>query len=593
MASLVSPCNSTVTVKSSTSSATPFPKPSQIYITAAKPSQHHLKQVTCNAAAGGGDSRRPSKLDRRDVLLGLGGLYSAANLLSNSSPALADPIQAPELSRCVVPPADLPPNALVDNCCPPLATNVVPYKLPKVTPAYMKVRPAAHRLDKVYLAKFEKAIELMKALPADDPRNFYQQANVHCAYCNGGYIQPGFPDKEIQVHNSWLFFPFHRWYLYFYERILGKLIGDPTFGLPFWNWDNPAGMLIPATFNSKNSPLYDENRNQTHLPPVLLDLGYAGKETPATDQERISNNLALMYKSMVTNAGTAELFLGKPYLAGDDPVKGGGGSIENIPHTPVHRWVGDVKPRTNNGEDMGNFYSAGRDVLFYCHHSNCDRLWTIWKQLGGRANSTRRSDFTNSDWLDSTFIFYDENKQAVRVRVGDCLDSQKMGYKYEATNLPWLNSKPIPTKRKAGLAAMSSAPFVTDVFPVTLDRVVQVKVARPNKSRTKEEKEDEEEILLIEGIEVAIDEYAKFDVYLNDEDEPEAGKEKAEYAGSFAHLPHKHKGSKKIVTSLSLGLNEPLEDLGAEDDDDVLVTLAPMVGGGVVSVSGMKIVYGS
>ncbi|XP_031092869.1 polyphenol oxidase II, chloroplastic [Ipomoea triloba] len=582
-----SPCTSATpkTPKSLSSSATissPLPKPSQIHIATAKRT-HHFK-VSCNAPNG--DSQ--PKLDRRDVLLGLGGLAGAASLVNNPL-AFAEPIHAPEISKCVVPPKDLPPDAIVDNCCPPLATNVIPYKVPKTSPSAMKIRPAIHRMDKEYIAKFEKAIRLMKELPADDPRNFYQQALVHCAYCNGGYVQTDYPDKEIQVHNSWLFFPFHRWYLYFYERILGKLIGDPTFGLPFWNWDTPAGMLIPQYFRNQNSPLYDENRNQSHL-PLVMDLGYAGTDTEVTDQERISNNLALMYKSMVTNAGTAELFLGKPYKAGDDPVNKGGGSIENIPHTPVHRWVGDVKPRTQNGEDMGNFYSAGRDILFYCHHSNVDRMWTIWQQLGGKG---RRRDFTDSDWLDATFIFYDENKQAVRVRVGDALDNQKLGYKYEFANLPWLNSKPLPTKKKTGLAARSKAPFVTDVFPLTLDKVVQVKVPRPKKSRSKEEKEAEEEILQIEGIEVAIDQYAKFDVYLNDEDEPEAGKEKAEYAGSFAHLPHKHTGSKKIRTSLSLGLNEPLEDLGAEDDDAVLVTLAPKVGGGVVTVENIKIVYGS
>ncbi|XP_031120271.1 polyphenol oxidase II, chloroplastic-like [Ipomoea triloba] len=125
---------------------------------------------------------------------------------------------------------------------------------------------------------------------------------------------------------------------------------------------------------------------------------------------------------------------------------------------------------------------------------------------------------------------------------------------------------------------------------MTLDKVVQVKVARSRKSRSKEEKEVEEEILLIEGIEVAMD---KFGVYLNDEDEPEAGKLKAKYARSFASLPHKRKGSKKIKASLSLCLNEPLEDLGAEDDDAVLVTLAPKVSEGVVTVENIKIVYGS
>ncbi|EMS64469.1 Polyphenol oxidase, chloroplastic [Triticum urartu] len=88
----------------------------------------------------------------------------------------------------------------------------------------------------------------MKQLPADDPRSFEQQWHVHCAYCDAAYDQVGFPDLELQIHNCWLFFPWHRFYLYFHERILGKLIGDDTFALPFWNWDAPAGMTLPAIY---------------------------------------------------------------------------------------------------------------------------------------------------------------------------------------------------------------------------------------------------------------------------------------------------------------------------------------------------------
>nr|GMD55759.1 polyphenol oxidase I, chloroplastic-like [Ipomoea batatas] len=76
-------------------------------------------------------------------------------------------------------------------------------------------------------------------------------------------------------------------------------------------------MVIPSVFTTNhNSSLYNENRNQSHLPPTVVDLGYDSTDTPATDQDRISNNLFLIYKSMVSNAGTAEMFLGKPYRAG-------------------------------------------------------------------------------------------------------------------------------------------------------------------------------------------------------------------------------------------------------------------------------------
>ncbi|GJM93000.1 hypothetical protein PR202_ga09511 [Eleusine coracana subsp. coracana] len=103
--------------------------------------------------------------------------------------------------------------------------------------------------------------EPLNALPRSDPRSFYQQANVHCAYCSGALRQPGRPELPLQIHFTWLFFPFHRAYLYFFERIAAKLLGDPGFALPFWSWDVPEGMRIPDEFADPASPLYDTRRN--------------------------------------------------------------------------------------------------------------------------------------------------------------------------------------------------------------------------------------------------------------------------------------------------------------------------------------------
>ena len=93
---------------------------------------------------------------------------------------------------------------------------------------------------------------------------------------------------------------------------------------------------------------------------------------------------------------------------------------------------------------MGTFYSAARDPIFFSHHSNVDRMWTIWKTLGGK-----RKDITDPDWLNSGFLFYDENKNLVRVKVKDCLDTRNLGYVYEDVNIPWLKSKPTPRRSKA------------------------------------------------------------------------------------------------------------------------------------------------
>nr|ADI44162.1 polyphenol oxidase 1 [Fragaria pentaphylla] len=592
----------TSTIPGTTTSLSSFShKNSQISLIQKPKHSYAWSRVSCKATNSDQNPSNNSNdaqplgrtLDRRNVLLGLGGLYGVAGLGTDPF-AFAKPVAPPDVSKCGA--ADLPTGAQKTDCCPPVAQKIFDFQLPPQSK--LRVRPAAHAVDKAYIEKYSKAIELMKALPDDDPRSFKQQANIHCAYCDGAYDQAGFPDLELQIHDSWLFFPFHRYYLYFYERILGKLINDPSFASPFWNWDAPAGMQLPGMFANPKSPLYDKFRNANHQPPKLIDLNYNLKDANVSDETQINTNLKIMYRQMVSNAKNPKLFFGNPYRAGDEPSPGGG-AIETTPHGPVHIWTGDnTQP---NLEDMGNFYSAGRDPIFFSHHSNVDRLWSVWKTLGGK-----REDFTDSDWLDSGFLFYDENANMVRVKVRDCLDSKKLGYVYQDVDIPWLTSKPTPRRSKLAKAAKaigvaraaSSGPKVVgrSDFPIKLDSKISTVVKRPKqKKRSKKEKEDEEEILVIGGIEFEKDMAVKFDVYVNDlEDDDEPGKpDDSEFAGSFVNVPHKHKDKKKKKTKscLRLGLTDLLEDLGAEDDESVVVTLVPRYGTKSLKIDTIKIEF--
>ncbi|KAI3457553.1 hypothetical protein Pfo_014216 [Paulownia fortunei] len=102
----------------------------------------HRFQVSCN---GGANHKPPAegRVDRRNMLLGLGGLYGAANLISDPQ-AFAGPIQAPEFTACGKATASPGGDLLDVNCCPPTSDNIIDYQLPQVTK--LRVRPAAHKV---------------------------------------------------------------------------------------------------------------------------------------------------------------------------------------------------------------------------------------------------------------------------------------------------------------------------------------------------------------------------------------------------------------------------------------------------------------
>ncbi|KAK4398239.1 (+)-larreatricin hydroxylase, chloroplastic [Sesamum angolense] len=509
MASSHLPCATTISAAPPLPSSHPlFAKPTH-FLTHAKRSPR--LQVSCAAAPNKNDSvddTPQGKVDRRNMLLGLGGLYGATNLVSTPG-ASANPIQPPELDKCGVATNAANQKPVEFSCCPP----------------------------------YNLAIDRMKRLPQDDPRNFLQQANIHCAYCNGAYDQPGQGTMDLQVHESWLFFPFHRWYLYFYERILGKLIGDPTFALPFWNWDNPKGMTMPPMFVDPRSALYDEKRNPASLPPAVVDLGNT-----------------------------------KPSREGGKPD--GAGSSERGSHTSVHIWVGD--PRQPTLEDLGNFYSAGRDPLFYCHHANVDRMWTLW-QYFLPSNKVPDKRITDPDFLNAAFLFYDENAQLVRVTVKDCLDNLRMGYDFERIDLPWLDYRPPRQTAKAKvLRTSSTAPKASTLFPLNLDKVVRFQVDKTKKGKA-------DELLVLENVTVETTKFLKFDVFINDEDDNATELDKAAYLGTYAQVPHKTP-NRTATSTIRMKLTDLYDDMDIEDDDSIVVTLVPRHEGPGVTIGGIKII---
>ncbi|KAK7400532.1 hypothetical protein VNO78_11741 [Psophocarpus tetragonolobus] len=557
------------------SSSSLFP-PFQIARQRTKPKRHHASRVACS-----GDT------NRRDILIGLGGLYGATSL-SSGLPALGAPLSPPDPTNCVTSTVVTPENGTFKiECCPP--APFTDYVIPSSNNTQFRIRKAAHLVDDEYIAKYKEAIRRMKALPDDDPRSFKQQAAVHCAYCAGGYKQKGFPDKDIDVHESWLFVPFHRWYLYFFERILGSLIGDPTFALPYWNWDHPNGMRMPSIFTTDTtSPLYDPLRDSRHLAAFMdLNFDFDKEDNPHVNPtiKQINDNLATLHREFLLKTDQSDFF-GAPYHAGANPHTSFG-SLETV-HNTIHMWTG-VNPATNpksNGENMGILYSAARDPIFYCHHSNVDRLWNVWTtQLPGGP----RSNFTDQDYLETSFFFYDENKNYVRVKVKDCLDSTRLGYDYQRADLPWLNAGGLIKRKSLSRAAPKQAFKVTKTlptlqFPLTLDSILRTTVNRPKVGANLLERE----VLVIE-LDYDKGQRVRVDVWVNDEGDDDIGPQDAEFGGSFVTLPHHLNQTKVSSSSFRIPLNNLLQDLDATNDESITVTLCPKYGKRPVTIKDIKI----
>lgn len=566
------------------------------------------RTATCRASSGGGGGRGGENdgllwLPRRDVMLN--GLSSVAAGLAwypgVASGADAVCTRADKVNektvQCTDPAGQLP--------CPLVSpTGPVDFKPEsKVT----RIRQPVHLLSREYQEKYKEAVAKMKALPEENPLSFAAQAAIHQAYCDAYYkYDPTAKDAPFDVHFSWIFAPWHRMYIYFYERALGQLIGDDTFALPFWNWDTPAGMVVPPLFkDSMGNPLYDPNRNPSNV-DALVDLDYLNDRNaepipfkgPRDEKykELVNKNLCTVYTQQIRSGKGAESFLGEKYCTDIGSSTSSMGSLERMAHTAVHVWVGKAGPtpsseacsaatggfpnHTKGGyscnNDMGFLGSAGHDPLFYSHHSNVDRMWHIWStRLGGGQG------ITEADWLDTSFVFYDDVKspRKVRIRFRDVLDTRDLGYTYDAESdkdLPWLRCKIsslVPHGKDSPPRSSSARKAAAPVFPLALTKgqVVEVPaVPVPAKDPGKEQ------LLVIEGIEYDPQANNKFDVAINlpADKALQVGPQYKEYAGSFAVVPGSGAGKTRKV-KLSLCITEVLFDIDADGDKTVDVVIVP------------------
>ena len=233
-------------------------------------------------------------------------------------------------------------------------------------------------------------------------------------------------------HGSPYFTTWHRWYLYYFERICRKMSKHPEFVLPSgitppttaphcsFRRSSPtsrrSGQSKPAVFRRPRTGLLRTRRPRARRTSAMNDGGYlpfsvaqygpalATKAMfPSDDQNHVSGD------------PTDPIYLGLGFT----------GRVECVPHDNVHSYIGGW---------MQNVPSAAGDPIFFMHHCQIDRLYASWEAQSGASynwgNTPTQPDQNTWKTL-KTASYVDENGKLVKVKLGDAINTSALNYGYD------------------------------------------------------------------------------------------------------------------------------------------------------------------
>ncbi|HEY7770583.1 tyrosinase family protein, partial [Longimicrobium sp.] len=177
-------------------------------------------------------------------------------------------------------------------------------------------------------------------------------------------------------HYGARFLPWHRAFLVYFEQLLQAAVREHSLTLPYWNWTDQ--LTIP----------------QQYTDPALMP---------------IAPNTTRPLGTRPLNAGRTRI---STILATHDFVtfgggeQGEGGNLEFGPHGYVHNTVG------GDTGWMSDIQWSPKDPIFYAHHANIDRVWSLWMQDPTHHNQVKESD---------RYTFVDPAGRPVEVSVAEIL----------------------------------------------------------------------------------------------------------------------------------------------------------------------------
>lgn len=204
------------------------------------------------------------------------------------------------------------------------------------------------------------------------------------------------PLGRNSAHRGPVFLPWHRVQLMLLEQNLQRVLGDPAFGLPYWDWAaDAAGTASPlwaaTAMGGTGNPVTTGPFRFDAADPASWRVrirGTAGGGLATADRGlRRALGAAGSAPDLPTTAEVADALLLPTFDAADWDVGSAGfrnrvegwlaaaGSTVPAMHNRVHVWIGgDMSPST-----------SPNDPAFYLNHCNVDRIWEGWLGRFGRT----------------------------------------------------------------------------------------------------------------------------------------------------------------------------------------------------------------
>ncbi|KAK4164116.1 putative tyrosinase [Cladorrhinum sp. PSN259] len=327
---------------------------------------------------------------------------------------------------------------------------------PSCTPNRLYFRKEYGSLTQAQRLAYVNAVKCLQSRPARTPASVAPGAKSRFDDFVVTHIQ-----QTLALHYTGNFQPWHRWFVYQYEKALRDECGYTGYQ-PYWDW--PKYQNAPQNSPIFNGDPYSLGGNGEYVPhdgPVIVpppgigggniplaagvgggyvntgpfanmtvNLGPVGglEGVPAGplgglghNPRRMKRDLGPALNKRYANYTTVLTLLAQPDVDAFRHVSEGVPyTVEIGPHGGMHYAIG--------GDPGGDLFTSPGDPAFWVHHGQMDRVWAIWQALGG-SQSNRYTSLGTGPYAHRT---WQNNPPAPLAELSDVLE---MGYAAPSTTI--------------------------------------------------------------------------------------------------------------------------------------------------------------